>query len=32
MVSCAMLTERQSHYFHFLDEELEHGEIATCQK
>lgn len=28
MVTCAMLRKRQSYYFHLLDEELEHGEIA----
>lgn len=30
MVGCAMLAERQSCYFHFLDDELKHGEVATC--
>lgn len=30
MVGCAMLMERQSCYFHFLDDEWKHGEVATC--
>lgn len=30
MVGCAILTEGQSCYFHFLGDKLKHGEVATC--
>lgn len=30
MLGCAVLMERQSCCFHFLDDELKRGEVATC--